>query len=245
VFPLLGYEASHNIIVKILNNLYIQIIFFEIKLNMFINNLPDKIAVFPLSNAVFFPKTILPLNIFEKRYIQLVDDCMKDHRLFGMIQPKSKQRGGSEVYEVGCLGKITSFNETQDKRYLIGLTGMIRFRIDRELNTKKLYREFKVDYSDFSNDLSDKNSDKQNSEIRNILEKIKIYFERKNYMIQFDELKKLNCDQLISTISMIASFSPEEKQKIIETIKIEDKIKVFEKILSFSILDKSKNKTIQ
>ncbi len=245
MFPLLGYEASQNIIVKILNNLYIQIIFFKIKLNMFINNLPDKIAVFPLSNAVFFPKTILPLNIFEKRYIQLVDDCMKDQRLFGMIQPKSKPSKKNEVYEVGCLGKVTSFNETQDKRYLISLTGIIRFRIDKELETKKLYREFKVDYSDFSNDLMDKVFNEQNSQVKNRLNKIKIYFEKKNYMVQFDELKKLNCDQLISTISMISSFSPEEKQKIIETIKIEDKIQVFEKILSFNILDKSKNKTIQ
>ena len=78
---------------------------------MFINNLPDKIAVFPLTNAIFFPKTILPLNIFEKRYIQLVDDCMKDHRIFGMIQPKSKFNKKNEVYEVGCLGKITSFSD--------------------------------------------------------------------------------------------------------------------------------------
>jgi len=91
----------------------------------------------------------------------------------------------------------------------------------------------------------DKVFNEQNSQVKNMLNKIKIYFEKKNYMVQFDELKKLNCDQLISTISMISSFSPEEKQKIIETIKIEDKIQVFEKILSFNILDKSKNKTIQ
>ena len=212
---------------------------------MLINNLPNKIAVFPLSNAVFFPKTILPLNIFEKRYIQLVDDCMKSERIFGMIQPKSKVNQSNEVYEVGCLGKITSFNETKNKRYLIGLTGIIRFRVDEELETKKLYREFKVDYSDFSNDLSNKTFDENSILIKDILYKIKIYFEKKNYMIQLDELNKLNCDQLISNISMISSFSPEEKQKIIETVNIEDKIKIFEKILSFNILDKSKNKTIQ
>ena len=212
---------------------------------MFINNLPNKIAVFPLTNAVFFPKTILPLNIFEKRYIQLVDDCMKGQRIFGMIQPKSKPNKKNDVYEVGCLGKITSFNETKDKRYLIALTGIIRFRINKEIVTKKLYREFKVNYADFANDLTNKPSDEQNLQVKNIFNKIQIYFKRKNYMVQYDELKKLNCDQLISIISMISSFSPEEKQKIIETIKIEDKIKVFEKIISFDILDKSKNKTIQ
>ena len=211
------------------------------------NNLPNKIAVFPLSNAVFFPKTILPLNIFEKRYIQLVDDCMKGQRIFGMIQPKSKANKKNEVYEVGCLGKITSFNETKDKRYLIALTGITRFRVDKELETKKLYREFQVDYRDFSNDLKNEmsNIDTQKFQIKDILNKIQIYFKNKNYMIEFDELKKLNCDQLISTISMISPFSVEEKQKIIESVKIEDKIKVFEKIINFEILDKDKNKTIQ
>ena len=212
---------------------------------MLVDSLPNKIAVFPLSNAVFFPKTILPLNIFEKRYIQLIDDCMKSQRVFGMIQPKSKSKSSDEVYEVGCLGKITSFNETKDKRYLIGLTGLIRFRIDSEISTKKLYREFKVDYSDFINDLTNKVFDKQTFEVKSILNKIKLYFKKRNYMIQFEELEKLNCDQLISTISMISPFSPEEKQKIIETINIEDKIKVFEKIIDFNILDKSRNKTIQ
>ena len=149
---------------------------------MFINNLPDKIAVFPLSNAVFFPKTILPLNIFEKRYIQLVDDCMKDQRFFGMIQPKSKPSKKNEVYEVGCLGKITSFNETKDKRYLIALTGITRFRVDKELETKKLYREFQVDYTDFSNDLKNEmsNIDTQKFQIEDILNKIQIYFKNKN-----------------------------------------------------------------
>ena len=95
---------------------------------MNINNLPKKISVFPLSDVVFFPKTVLPLNIFEKRYIQLVNDCMKDQRLFGMIQPK-KTSSTQDVYEVGCLGKIINFNETNDGRFIINLSGIIRFRI--------------------------------------------------------------------------------------------------------------------
>ena len=117
------------------------------------DNFPNTIAVFPLSNAIFFPGTILPLNIFEERYIQLVSDCMKEQRLFGMIQPKIKSGQKPEVYRVGCLGKIVSFNETVDKRFIISLSGIIRFKIQEELNTNKLYREFKVDYSDYINDL--------------------------------------------------------------------------------------------
>ena len=212
---------------------------------MNINNLPNKIAVFPLTNAVFFPKTVLPLNIFEDRYIQLVNDCMKGQRFFGMVKPKSKERFKNELYEVGCLGKITSFSETSDKRFIISLTGLTRFRIINEIDSKKLYREFEIDYSDFKNDLENKVSKKENFHLENILNKIKTYFEKQNYMIQFNELEKLNCDQLISTISMISPFSSEEKQKIIETINIEEKIKVFEEIINFNLVDRSFNKTIQ
>ena len=90
---------------------------------MKINNLPNEIAVFPLSNAVFFPRTILPLNIFEERYVQLINDCMKGDRLFGMVQPKLKKKN-TEVYSIGCLGKIISFNEVADKRFIISLSGL-------------------------------------------------------------------------------------------------------------------------
>ena len=108
---------------------------------------PSKIAIFPLSNAIFFPRTVLPLNIFEERYIQLVNDCMKEKRLFGMIQPKIKIGQNREIYKVGCLGKIISFNETADRRFIITLSGIIRFRVKKELNTNKLYREFEIKYS--------------------------------------------------------------------------------------------------
>ena len=120
------------------------------------SNLPKKISIFPLSGVIFFPKTILPLNIFEDRYIQLVNDCMEGNRLFGMVQPKIKTSSKPEVYKVGCLGKIISFDETSDKRFIINLSGVTRFKIEKELETEKLYREFQVDYSDFIYDLNNK-----------------------------------------------------------------------------------------
>ena len=116
-------------------------------------DLPNKISVFPLSNAIFFPRTILPLNIFEDRYLQLVDDCMKGNRMFGMVQPRNNTDISPEVYNVGCLGKIISFNETSDKRFIISLVGLTRFRIKKELKKEKLYRSFEVNYSEFLNDL--------------------------------------------------------------------------------------------
>ena len=209
------------------------------------NNLPNKIAVFPLSNAVFFPRTILPLNIFEDRYIQLVSDCMKEGRLFGMIQPKVQSVNKPEVYKVGCLGKIVAFNETADKRFVISLSGIIRFRVQKELSSEKLYRKFDVDYSDFLNDLDAKKNTSKNYIDANLLKKIKIFFSKINYSVEFKELEKLNLDQLVSTICMISPFSVEEKQKLIETVSAEEKLSVFDEILNFNLMDNQENKTIQ
>ena len=208
-------------------------------------NLPNKIAVFPLSNAIFFPRTILPLNIFEDRYLQLVDDCMKGNRMFGMVQPRKSVGSSPEVYNVGCLGKIISFNETADKRFIITLLGITRFEIKKEVQKEKLYRSFEVDYSEFSNDLEFKKDENFNSEKKNLLNKIKIFFEKINYPVKYSELSKLDLDELISNVSMISPFSIEEKQKLIETRKIDSKIKILNEIINFNLLDYQENKTIQ
>ena len=209
------------------------------------NNLPNNIAVFPLSDAVFFPNTVLPLNIFEDRYIKLINDCMKQERMFGMIQPKDKLNKDPEVYQVGCLGKIISFNETRDKRFMINLSGIIRFRVKKEINNKKLYREFNVDYSDFLQDLKSNKIENVHCDKNYLIEKIKIFFKKINYSVSIDELQKLNIDELISTICMISPFAKEEKQKLIETIKIEEKFKILDEIISFNIFDLQENKTLQ
>ena len=212
---------------------------------MNIKDLPKKISIFPLSNAIFFPKTILPLNIFEERYIQLVEDCMKEKRLFGMVQPKINKKTKSEVYKVGCLGKVISFNETEDKRYVINLSGVIRFKIKEELKTKKLYREFEVDYSDFANDLKENSNENNNYVVKNLLDKTKLLFRNKNYLLEWKELEKLNLDLLVNTICMITPFSVEEKQLLIETNKVEDKLVILDKIINTNLLDNLENKTIQ
>ena len=208
-------------------------------------NLPNKISVFPLSNAIFFPRTILPLNIFEDRYLQLVDDCMKGNRMFGMVQPRNSKGISPEVYNVGCLGKIISFNETTDKRFIITLLGLTRFRIKKELKKEKLYRSFEVDYSEFLNDLENKKDESLVSEKKNLLKKIQVFFEKINYPVKYNELSKLGLDELISNVSMISPFSIEEKQKLIETKKIDNKIKILNEIINFNLLDYQENKTIQ
>lgn len=212
---------------------------------MKINELPESIPIFPLSGAIFFPKTVLPLNIFEDRYIQMVNDCMQGQRVFGMVQPKNKSVKIPEVYQVGCLGKIVSFNETPDKRFVISLSGIIRFKIKKELKKEKLYRVFNVDYKNFLDDLVDIENQKVDFDTDSLINKTKLYFERSNYIINYEELKKLNFDQLISTICMISPFSIEEKQKLVETIKIEDKFKTLDQIINFNLLEFEENKTFQ
>ena len=136
------------------------------------NNFPKEISIFPLSSAIFFPRTILPLNIFEDRYIQLVNDCMNEKKMFGMVQPKTSIGKTPEVYQIGCLGKIVSFDETQDKRFIISLSGIIRFRIINEISKNKLYRKFNVDYSEFVSDLEEKKDKQINHDKNHILNKI-------------------------------------------------------------------------
>ena len=208
-------------------------------------NFPNKIPIFPLSSAIFFPRTILPLNIFEDRYIQLVNDCMIENRMFGMVQPKNRKGISREVYKIGCLGKIVSFNETEDKRFIISLSGIIRFKIKNEIKKDKLYRVFEVDYSEFLNDLEEEKNQIINFDKKDLLKKIKLFFQKINYPIDYNELIKLNLHQLVNTVSMISPFSVEEKQKLIETIKIEDKLKILSEVINFNLLDFEENKTVQ
>tara|TARA_Y100000590_G_C15574602_1_gene959939 strand:- start:447 stop:1082 length:636 start_codon:yes stop_codon:yes gene_type:complete len=211
---------------------------------MIFDNLPKIIALFPLSNAIFFPNTILPLNIFEERYIQLIKDCMKNDKMFGMVQPRSMKNLKPDVYKVGCLGKITNLIETNDKRFLISLSGIIRFRIIKELSSNKMYRKFEVNYSDFVEDLNN-NKSKKEYNTRRLLEKVNFFFKKKNYIIELDQIRNLSFEQLVSTICMVSPFSVEEKQKLMETVKIEDKLNILEEIINFNLLDNQDNKTIQ
>ena len=174
----------------------------------------------------------------------MVDDCMKDQRLFGMIQP-NKKSVSQNVYEVGCLGKIVSFTETKDKRYIISLEGVSRFRIKEELVSEKLYRTFKVDYSDFQSDFNLANVKGKTYNKKDLLNKIKILFKKKNYLVDWTELEKLNFHEFMNTMCMICPFSAEEKQKLIEAIEVEDKLNTLEEIISFNLVGNLENNTIQ
>ncbi len=203
-------------------------------------NLPSVIPVFPLSGVIYFPKTNLPLNIFEQRYLDLVNDTFKKDKLMGMVQ---SQKSGDDVYKIGCLGKISDLRESQDGRILINLTGLTRFKILQEIKNEKLYREFKVDYKNFELDLKD-NSEEQNTE--SLMNKAKIFFKKNGLLLNWKEFEKLDKSQRINTLSMISPVTNEEKQKLLEALTIKDKIQTLENIISFYLHDINfNNQTIQ
>jgi len=209
-------------------------------------DLPNKIPVFPLSNFIIFPKTTVPLNIFEPRYIQMVDDVMKGNRMIGIIQPK--KTGDLEkpnLYDVGCAGKITSFNETEDGRYLIILNGICRFRIISEEKSISKYRVCKINFEEYQQDLNKNLEDINYTDLKYILNELKSFFKKQGYMINLDEIKKKNIDQTINTLSMASPFTLEEKQILLETKNIKIRKKKLEEILKIYTLDNFSNTTLQ
>ena len=207
------------------------------------NSLPDEIPVFPLSNFIIFPKTTVPLNIFEPRYLEMVDDAMKGNRIIGMIQPKKNDQTTPILYNIGCAGKITSFNETEDGRII--LNGISRFKVVKELDTKKLYRKCEINFNDFSNDLIKKNEEIKFSDLELIFKGLKSLFIKQGYTIDWKELESQSLNQTINTLSMASPFTLEEKQILLETNNLNDRKEKLEQILSTYNFDKHFNKTIQ
>ena len=209
-------------------------------------DLPKKIPVFPLSNFIIFPKTTVPLNIFEPRYIQMIDDSMKNNRYIGMIQPKKTgDLKKPDLHKIGCVGKITSFNETDDGRYLIVLNGICRYETVSEINSDKLYRECEVNFEKFSNDLTQKKEQVNFSDLKQIFNDLKKLFEQQGYQINWKDLEKQSVEQTINTLSMASPFTLEEKQILLETKNLVDRKKKLEEILITYTNFSFTNKTIQ
>ena len=209
-------------------------------------DLPNKIAVFPLSNFIFFPNTTVPLNIFEPRYVQMIDDSMRSERLIGMVQPKKTgELKKPNLYEVGCLGKITSFNETDDGRYLIVLNGISRYKITKEIENQKLYRECEVNYESFSKDLSKDKEELKFTDLKLILNDLKNLFKKQGYVINLKDIEKQSLSQTINTLSMASPFTLEEKQILLETEDLNLRKIKLEEILKTYTIDNFKNNTLQ
>ena len=210
-------------------------------------DLPKKIAVFPLSNFIIFPKTTVPLNIFEPRYIDMVNNSMKSNKFIGMVQPKTPNNTNlsSELYKVGCLGKITSFKETEDGRYLIELKGLIRFKIIEEVPSDKKYRICKVNFHDYQEDLNENKKDIKFSDLEMIFKDLKTLFEKKGFIINWKALEKQGLDETINALAMASPFTLEEKQVLLEAQNINLRKTKIAEILTTYTFDQYENTTLQ
>ena len=210
--------------------------------------LPNSIPVFPLSNFIIFPKTTVPLNIFETRYVEMINDSMKSNKLIGMIQPKSinnEQSLSPSLHQIGCLGKITSFKEIEDRRYLIDLKGIIRFKVMKEEKTNKLYRKCEVNFNDYLDDLSEKKENIKFSDLELIFKDLKHLFEKRGFIINWKALEKQSLSEIINALAMASPFTLEEKQVLLEAVSLDLRRNKIAEILSTYTFDEYNNTTLQ
>ena len=211
-------------------------------------DLPKKTAIFPLSNFIIFPNTTVPLNIFEPRYIDMINDSMKKNKLIGMIQPKNLENMNDlnpDLHEIGCLGKITTFKETDDNRYLIELKGIIRFKVIREIESQKKYRECEVNYDNYLHDLSEKKEDIKFSDLELIFKDLKSLFEKRGFIINWKALEKQSLDETINALAMASPFTLEEKQVLLEAKNLDIRKNRIAEILTTYTYDQYNNNTVQ
>ena len=215
---------------------------------MKLEQLPKKIALFPLSNFIIFPKTTVPLNVFETRYIDLINDSMKTDKLIGMIQPKisrTSEQSRLDLHDVGCLGKITSFKETDDGRYLIDLKGIARFKIVKEVKNNKKYRECEINFENYLHDLSEKKESLKFSDLELIFKDLKSLFEKRGFIINWKALEKQSLDETINALAMASPFSLEEKQVLLESKNLNLRKDKIAEILNTYTYDEYDNTTLQ
>ena len=208
-------------------------------------NLPKIIPVFPLSNFIIFPDTTVPLNIFEPRYVEMINDSMKTNKLIGLIQPKKNSKSIMDLHETGCLGKITNFKDTSDGRYLIDLNGLSRFKIIKEIKSNKPYRECEISFEAYQDDLNLQKDKLRFSDLELIFKDLKSLFEKKGYIINWKSLEKQNLNETINALAMASPFSLEEKQILLESQNLKTRKNKIAEILSTYNYDNFENTTIQ
>ena len=211
-------------------------------------DLPNILPVFPLSNFIIFPKTSVPLNIFEPRYIEMINDCMKTNKFVGIIQPQSSKEDNvtnPKLHQVGCMGKITSFNETKDGRFLIELKGIIRFKNIKEISNNKKYREYEIDFKNYYKDLIDTKEEIKFTDLELIFKDLKSLFEKRGFVINWKGLEKQSLDEIINALAMASPFTLEEKQILLEAKNLDIRKNKIAEILTTYTFDQFNNTTIQ
>jgi Lon protease-like protein len=200
-----------------------------------LDDLPDCFPVFPLPGALLLPGGRLPLNIFEPRYLAMTEDTLAAGRMLGMIQPQPQrppQPGGPGLYRIGCLGRLSSFSETEDGRYLITVTGVVRFAVAEELAGRRGYRRVRGDFSAFADDLAGQQT-AEKIDRDGLLAALRAYFARRGFEANWDAIGKMADDVLVTTLSMVCPFEPAEKQALLEAPRPADRAAALLALLQF------------
>ena len=187
-----------------------------------ISDLPDTLAVFPLPGVLLFPHWPLPLNIFEPRYLNMVDDAMSGNRLIGMIQSVGGDRQAPDLADVGCVGRITSYSETEDGRYLITLSGVARFRVAEELGVRTPYRQVRADWAPYAGDFREAPHDLPGGRTA-LVQALHAYAEAKDMSVDWDAVEKADAEGLVNALCAGCPFSVMEKQALLEAPTLEDR----------------------
>lgn len=199
-----------------------------------LKDMPRVIPVFPLSGALLLPRGRLPLHIFEPRYLAMVDDALRHTRVIGMVQPASPdQRKSPPLYPVGCLGRLTSWSETGDGRLLITLSGVIRFRIDEELNTTTPYRQIEADYEPFAADLQE-SCDETCIDRERLGESLKCYLRQRNVEADWASIERAPGEVLVNSLAMICPFDAAEKQALLEAPALAERARLLTTLIEMA-----------
>jgi len=196
------------------------------------SDLPQVIPVFPLPGAILLPRGQLPLNIFEPRYLNMIDDAMAGDRIIGMLQPQQGPRLAPGLSPIGCAGRITSFAETSDGRYLITLTGCARFRLASEIPTRTPYRQIRADFTPFEADLTTPPVDDVGLDRDGLLDALRAYLETRGLDIDWDTAETAPPEALVNSLSMALPFDPPEKQALLEAASLTDRSAVLTALLT-------------
>lgn len=205
--------------------------------DMTLADIPPEMGLFPLSGVLLLPRGKLPLNVFEPRYIALVEDALASHRLIGLIQPRWQEDEDEDneappLYSIGCLGRLTSMTERADGTYAITLTGLLRFRLLRETGLRRGYRVARIDVSSFAGDLNEIPSEPFDR--AQLLSSLKHYFQKKGLNARWSLIEQMDDSLLLVTLPMICPFPPAEKQALLDAENLTDRVRVLQTLLDLS-----------
>lgn len=208
-------------------------------------DLPDTLALFPLPGALLLPRARLPLHIFEPRYLAMLEDCMKTpHRLIGMIQPREAPNGEKRLSAIGCAGRLTSFSETEDHRYMVTLTGVSRFRLRAEVEGFTPYRRAHIDWQPFTRDLGREETDKD-FDREHFLALLARYFATRDLGTDWSGIKAADTELLINSLSMLLPFAPEDKQALLEAPSLVTRRETLVTLLEIALHSDGRDETLQ